>query len=88
MTTQNKQPQSALVSAANCVFICSRRQVSAVQKHHTTAMFLKKYIIDVSPYKSQSHVPELETPLSERVRAFLDWLQDNRAFSSMIHVVK
>uniref|UniRef100_A0A8P4G3C2 SEC24 homolog B, COPII coat complex component n=1 Tax=Dicentrarchus labrax TaxID=13489 RepID=A0A8P4G3C2_DICLA len=35
-----------------------------------------------------SHIPELETPLSERVRAFLDWLQDNRAFSSMIHIVK
>lgn len=38
--------------------------------------------------ETQSHIPELETPLSERVRAFLDWLQDNRAFSSMIHVVK
>jgi len=38
--------------------------------------------------ESQSHIPELETPLSERVRAFLDWLQDNRAFSSTIHVVK
>ncbi|XP_044060301.1 protein transport protein Sec24B isoform X4 [Siniperca chuatsi] len=37
---------------------------------------------------NMSHIPELETPLSERVRAFLDWLQDNRAFSSMIHVVK
>ncbi|XP_028272347.1 protein transport protein Sec24B isoform X2 [Parambassis ranga] len=37
---------------------------------------------------NMSHVPELETPLSERVRAFLDWLQDSRAFSSMIHVVK
>ncbi|XP_075904184.1 protein transport protein Sec24A isoform X2 [Nelusetta ayraudi] len=34
------------------------------------------------------HIPELETPLSERVRAFVDWLQDNRAFSCMIHVVK
>uniref|UniRef100_A0A4W6CJY8 SEC24 homolog B, COPII coat complex component n=1 Tax=Lates calcarifer TaxID=8187 RepID=A0A4W6CJY8_LATCA len=37
---------------------------------------------------NMSHIPELETPLSERVRAFLDWLQDNRAFSSTIHVVK
>ncbi|KAM3612668.1 uncharacterized protein V6R79_012482 [Siganus canaliculatus] len=37
---------------------------------------------------NMSHIPELETPLSERVRAFLDWLQDNRAFSCMIHVVK
>uniref|UniRef100_A0A8C9Y0C3 SEC24 homolog B, COPII coat complex component n=1 Tax=Sander lucioperca TaxID=283035 RepID=A0A8C9Y0C3_SANLU len=42
----------------------------------------------VSLYNSQSHIPELGTPLSKRVRAFLDWLQDNRAFSSMIHVVK
>lgn len=39
-------------------------------------------------FKLQSHIPELETPLSERVRAFVDWLQDNRAFSCMIHVVK
>ncbi|XP_040904384.1 protein transport protein Sec24B isoform X2 [Toxotes jaculatrix] len=37
---------------------------------------------------NMSHIPELETPLSKRVRAFLDWLQDNRAFSSTIHVVK
>uniref|UniRef100_A0A7N8WXI2 SEC24 homolog B, COPII coat complex component n=1 Tax=Mastacembelus armatus TaxID=205130 RepID=A0A7N8WXI2_9TELE len=37
---------------------------------------------------NMSHIPELETHLSERVRAFLDWLQDNRAFSSSIHVVK
>ncbi|XP_023249387.1 protein transport protein Sec24B-like isoform X1 [Seriola lalandi dorsalis] len=37
---------------------------------------------------NMSHIPELETPLSERVRAFLDWLQDNRAFSSTVHVVK
>ncbi|XP_035860553.1 protein transport protein Sec24B isoform X2 [Sander lucioperca] len=37
---------------------------------------------------NMSHIPELGTPLSKRVRAFLDWLQDNRAFSSMIHVVK
>ncbi|XP_041799663.1 protein transport protein Sec24B isoform X2 [Chelmon rostratus] len=37
---------------------------------------------------NMSHIPELETPLSERVRAFLDWLQDNRAFSSIMHVVK
>nr|XP_043896735.1 protein transport protein Sec24B isoform X2 [Solea senegalensis] len=37
---------------------------------------------------NMSHIPELETPLSERVRAFLDWLQDNRAFSSTIHIVK
>ncbi|XP_017285258.1 protein transport protein Sec24B isoform X2 [Kryptolebias marmoratus] len=37
---------------------------------------------------NMSHIPELQTPLSERVRAFLDWLQDNRAFSSTFHVVK
>ncbi|XP_029283928.1 protein transport protein Sec24B isoform X2 [Cottoperca gobio] len=37
---------------------------------------------------NMNHIPELETPLSERVRAFLDWLQDNRAFSSMMLVVK
>ncbi|KAJ4945719.1 hypothetical protein JOQ06_023398 [Pogonophryne albipinna] len=38
--------------------------------------------------QNMSHIPELETPLSERVRAFLDWLQDNRAFCSTIHVLK
>ncbi|XP_041845495.1 protein transport protein Sec24B [Melanotaenia boesemani] len=37
---------------------------------------------------NMSHIPELETTLSERVRAFLDWLQDNRAFSSTIHIIK
>ncbi|XP_054453497.1 protein transport protein Sec24B isoform X2 [Anoplopoma fimbria] len=37
---------------------------------------------------NMSHIPELETTLSERVRAFLDWLQDNRAFSTTIHVLK
>ncbi|KAF3694218.1 Protein transport protein Sec24B [Channa argus] len=37
---------------------------------------------------NMSHIPELETTLSERVRAFLDWLQDNSAFSSTVHVVK
>ncbi|KAG8004286.1 Protein transport protein Sec24B [Nibea albiflora] len=35
-----------------------------------------------------SHIPDLETLPSDRVRAFLDWLQDNRAFSSMMHVIK
>ncbi|KAK5864394.1 hypothetical protein PBY51_015640 [Eleginops maclovinus] len=38
--------------------------------------------------QNMSHIPELETTLSERVRAFLDWLQDNRAFCSTIHVLK
>ncbi|XP_053179494.1 protein transport protein Sec24B [Scomber japonicus] len=37
---------------------------------------------------NMSHIPELETLLSERVRAFLDWLQDNRAFSFTVHVIK
>ncbi|XP_047210157.1 protein transport protein Sec24B [Girardinichthys multiradiatus] len=37
---------------------------------------------------NMNHIPELQNPLSERVRAFLDWLQDNRAFSSSIHIVK
>uniref|UniRef100_H3C4F9 SEC24 homolog B, COPII coat complex component n=1 Tax=Tetraodon nigroviridis TaxID=99883 RepID=H3C4F9_TETNG len=37
---------------------------------------------------NMSHIPELETLLSARVRAFLDWLQDNRAFSSIVHVLK
>ncbi|XP_056295030.1 protein transport protein Sec24B isoform X2 [Pseudoliparis swirei] len=35
-----------------------------------------------------SHIPELETLPSERVRAFLDWLQDKRAFSATLHVMK
>ncbi|XP_076005249.1 protein transport protein Sec24B isoform X2 [Genypterus blacodes] len=42
----------------------------------------------VSIPANMSHIPELETPLSERVRAFLDWLQDNRAFSSTLHILK
>ncbi|XP_027865114.1 protein transport protein Sec24B isoform X1 [Xiphophorus couchianus] len=49
-------------------------------------------VLGCSSYASippnMSHIPELQTPLSERVRAFLDWLQDNRAFSSPIHIVK
>uniref|UniRef100_A0A8C4EM82 SEC24 homolog B, COPII coat complex component n=1 Tax=Dicentrarchus labrax TaxID=13489 RepID=A0A8C4EM82_DICLA len=53
-----------------------------------TTMLLTFWFSFLSLYESQSHIPELETPLSERVRAFLDWLQDNRAFSSMIHIVK
>ena len=38
--------------------------------------------------ESQTEIPELETTLSARVRAFLDWLQDNRAFSSLFYVVR
>lgn len=58
---------------------------TAVKKKNPVLMF---WFSSLSLYESQSHIPELETPLSERVRAFLDWLQDNRAFSSIIHVVK
>ncbi|XP_034545344.1 protein transport protein Sec24B isoform X2 [Notolabrus celidotus] len=54
-------------------------------------MFIRD-VLGVPSYASippnMSHIPELETTLSERVRALLDWLQDNRAFCSMIHVVK
>ncbi|XP_047196609.1 protein transport protein Sec24B isoform X3 [Hippoglossus stenolepis] len=54
-------------------------------------MFIRD-VLGCSNYASippnMSHIPELETTLSERVRAFLDWLQDNRAFISTIHVVK
>ncbi|KAM3866754.1 protein transport protein Sec24B [Diretmus argenteus] len=37
---------------------------------------------------NMTQIPELETPLSERVRAFLDWLQDHRAFTSPLYIVK
>ncbi|XP_031654303.1 protein transport protein Sec24B-like isoform X2 [Oncorhynchus kisutch] len=37
---------------------------------------------------SMTQIPELETPLSERLRALLAWLQDSRPFSSTLHVVK
>lgn len=37
---------------------------------------------------SMNHIPELDTPLSERIRAFLDWLQENRAFSCPLHVIR
>lgn len=33
-------------------------------------------------------LPERDTPLSERVRTFLAWLEDNRTFSSTLHVIK
>ncbi|KAJ3587944.1 hypothetical protein NHX12_011539 [Muraenolepis orangiensis] len=35
-----------------------------------------------------TELPELDTTLSERVRALLDWLQDNRAFSSLFYLVR
>uniref|UniRef100_A0A6Q2YVS7 SEC24 homolog B, COPII coat complex component n=1 Tax=Esox lucius TaxID=8010 RepID=A0A6Q2YVS7_ESOLU len=41
-----------------------------------------------SLYEHQTHIPELENPQSERLRAFLAWLQDSRTFSSTLHVVK
>uniref|UniRef100_A0A673VW20 SEC24 homolog B, COPII coat complex component n=1 Tax=Salmo trutta TaxID=8032 RepID=A0A673VW20_SALTR len=37
---------------------------------------------------NMTQIPELETPLSERLRALLAWLQDSRTFSSTLHVVK
>ncbi|KAM4621240.1 protein transport protein Sec24B [Polymixia lowei] len=37
---------------------------------------------------NMTQIPELETPLSERVRAFLDWLQDHRAFSATLYIIK
>uniref|UniRef100_A0A6Q2YK94 SEC24 homolog B, COPII coat complex component n=1 Tax=Esox lucius TaxID=8010 RepID=A0A6Q2YK94_ESOLU len=37
---------------------------------------------------NMTHIPELENPQSERLRAFLAWLQDSRTFSSTLHVVK
>ncbi|XP_056138369.1 protein transport protein Sec24B [Lampris incognitus] len=37
---------------------------------------------------NMTRIPELETPLSERVRAFLDWLQDRRAFTATLYIVK
>uniref|UniRef100_A0A8C4EMA1 SEC24 homolog B, COPII coat complex component n=1 Tax=Dicentrarchus labrax TaxID=13489 RepID=A0A8C4EMA1_DICLA len=46
------------------------------------------FIRDVLGCPNYASIPPNMTPLSERVRAFLDWLQDNRAFSSMIHIVK
>ncbi|XP_077388931.1 protein transport protein Sec24B [Festucalex cinctus] len=54
-------------------------------------MFIRD-VLDYPNYASippnMTRIPELRTLLSERVRAFLDWLQDNRAFSSILHVVK
>ncbi|XP_061896023.1 protein transport protein Sec24B isoform X1 [Entelurus aequoreus] len=54
-------------------------------------MFIRD-VLDYPNYESippnMSCIPELQTPLSERLRAFLDWLQDNRAFSSIVHVLK
>uniref|UniRef100_A0A665VTC7 SEC24 homolog B, COPII coat complex component n=1 Tax=Echeneis naucrates TaxID=173247 RepID=A0A665VTC7_ECHNA len=68
-----------------------------VRFHHRLIIKVEKErkVLFISPHPSfcrlpsaPNHIPELETPLSERVRAFLDWLQDNRAFSSTIHVVR
>ncbi|XP_077434311.1 protein transport protein Sec24B [Vanacampus margaritifer] len=54
-------------------------------------MFIRD-VLDYPNYASippnMTCIPELQTLLSERVRAFLDWLQDNRAFSSILHVIK
>ncbi|XP_051942835.1 protein transport protein Sec24B [Hippocampus zosterae] len=54
-------------------------------------MFIRD-VLDYPNYASippnMNCIPELQTLLSERVRAFLDWLQENRAFSSIVHIVK
>uniref|UniRef100_A0A673AT24 Protein transport protein Sec24B-like n=1 Tax=Sphaeramia orbicularis TaxID=375764 RepID=A0A673AT24_9TELE len=43
------------------------------------------FLMDCDDCES-THIPELETTLSERVRAFVDWLQDNRAFTCLLFV--
>ncbi|KAK7922234.1 hypothetical protein WMY93_009136 [Mugilogobius chulae] len=54
-------------------------------------MFLRD-VLGVSDYASlppsMNHIPELLTPLSERIRAFLDWLQENRSCSCPLHVIR
>uniref|UniRef100_A0A673AQ31 Protein transport protein Sec24B-like n=1 Tax=Sphaeramia orbicularis TaxID=375764 RepID=A0A673AQ31_9TELE len=52
-------------------------------------MFIRD-VLGIPNYASippnMTHIPELETTLSERVRAFVDWLQDNRAFTCLLFV--
>ncbi|XP_033830147.1 protein transport protein Sec24B [Periophthalmus magnuspinnatus] len=54
-------------------------------------MFLRD-VLGVSDHASlppsMNHIPELDTPLSERVRAFLDWLQENRSSSCPLHIIR
>lgn len=54
-------------------------------------MFIRD-VLGCSSYASippdMNQIPELETTLSERIRAFLDWLQERRAFSASLHVLK
>ncbi|XP_072291979.1 protein transport protein Sec24B [Eucyclogobius newberryi] len=54
-------------------------------------MFLRD-VLGVSDFASlppsMNHIPELLTPLSERIRAFLDWLQENRSCSCPLHVIR
>ncbi|KAJ8377863.1 hypothetical protein AAFF_G00250950 [Aldrovandia affinis] len=38
--------------------------------------------------QNMTRIPDLETPSSERTRAFLSWLQEARPFSPIIYVVK
>ncbi|XP_066576319.1 protein transport protein Sec24B isoform X2 [Amia ocellicauda] len=38
--------------------------------------------------QNMTQIPELETPSSERTRSFINWLQENRSFSPILHVVK
>ncbi|XP_077589495.1 protein transport protein Sec24B [Stigmatopora nigra] len=58
---------------------------------HCNEMFIRD-VLDYPNFASipsnMGCIPELPTLLSERVRAFLDWLQDNRAFRSILHVIK
>uniref|UniRef100_A0AAV2MI77 SEC24 homolog B, COPII coat complex component n=1 Tax=Knipowitschia caucasica TaxID=637954 RepID=A0AAV2MI77_KNICA len=54
-------------------------------------MFLQD-VLGVSDYTSlppsMNHIPELDTPLSERIRAFLDWLQENRSCYCSLLLIK
>ncbi|XP_069045279.1 protein transport protein Sec24B isoform X2 [Lepisosteus oculatus] len=38
--------------------------------------------------QNMTQIPELETPSSERTRAFINWLQENRSFSHTLYIVK
>ncbi|KAM8802343.1 protein transport protein Sec24B isoform 4-T4 [Rhynchonycteris naso] len=38
--------------------------------------------------QKMTHLPELDTLLSERARSFITWLRDNRPLSPVLHVVK
>uniref|UniRef100_A0AAQ5X0D9 SEC24 homolog B, COPII coat complex component n=1 Tax=Amphiprion ocellaris TaxID=80972 RepID=A0AAQ5X0D9_AMPOC len=65
------------VSFQDYLFMAHSAGVGFIKRFFSGFLFNLIYIL----HFIASHIPELETPLSERVRAFLDWLQDNRAFS-------